>query len=174
MFQKSWKWMAHTYKGISESFWTGHLEWELQMVQLSATRCNYITILWVSLVSFATIVLCVASQVFIVVSVYFIMTQSGNFWIHPCTLQVRILWILYSAHNYKEWSLSPKHTVAVRNGYCFYGNSDTTNSGIMQATLVHCRHKYKASIQSCLKQVSLILPSSWDSRFSLMWRKGNT
>jgi hypothetical protein len=28
--------------------------------------------------------LCVASQrVFIVVSVYFIMTQSGNVWIHP-------------------------------------------------------------------------------------------
>jgi hypothetical protein len=36
-------------------------------------------------VSFATITLCVVSQrVFIVVSVYFIMTQSGNFWINPC------------------------------------------------------------------------------------------
>jgi len=35
-------------------------------------------------VSFTTITLCVASQrVFIVVSVYFVMTQSGNFWIHP-------------------------------------------------------------------------------------------
>jgi hypothetical protein len=35
-------------------------------------------------VSFAAITLCVASQrVFIVVSVYFFMTQSGNFWIHP-------------------------------------------------------------------------------------------
>jgi len=34
-------------------------------------------------VSFAAITLCVASQrVFIVVSVYFVMTQSGNFWIH--------------------------------------------------------------------------------------------
>jgi len=33
--------------------------------------------------SFAAITLCVASQrVFVVVSVYFIMTQSGNFWIH--------------------------------------------------------------------------------------------
>jgi hypothetical protein len=43
------------------------------MIQLSATRCSCIAILWVSLVSFATIILCVASQrVFIVVSVYFV------------------------------------------------------------------------------------------------------
>jgi hypothetical protein len=35
-------------------------------------------------VSFAAITLCVASQqVFIVVSLCFITTQSGNFWIHP-------------------------------------------------------------------------------------------
>jgi hypothetical protein len=35
-------------------------------------------------VSFAAIILCVASQqVFVVVSIYFVMTQSGNFWIHP-------------------------------------------------------------------------------------------
>jgi hypothetical protein len=35
-------------------------------------------------VSFSTLTLCVASRrVFIVVSVYFVMTQSGNFWIHP-------------------------------------------------------------------------------------------
>jgi hypothetical protein len=35
-------------------------------------------------VSFAAITLCVASQrVVIVVSVYFFMTQSGNFWMHP-------------------------------------------------------------------------------------------
>jgi hypothetical protein len=35
-------------------------------------------------VSFATITLCVASKhVFVVV--YFVMTQSGNFWIHPRT-----------------------------------------------------------------------------------------
>jgi hypothetical protein len=32
------------------------------MVQLSATKCRYITILWISLVTFATITLCVASQ----------------------------------------------------------------------------------------------------------------
>jgi hypothetical protein len=58
------------------------------MVQLSATRCSCIAILWVSLVSFAAITLCVGSQrVFIVVSVYFVMTQSGNFWLHHRTVR---------------------------------------------------------------------------------------
>jgi hypothetical protein len=40
----------------------GRLERELKMVQLSATRCSCIAILGVSLVSFAVITLCVASQ----------------------------------------------------------------------------------------------------------------
>jgi hypothetical protein len=59
------------YTRVYPSFWTGHLEWELQMVQLSATRCSCIAILLVSLVSFATITFRVASWVFIVVG-YFI------------------------------------------------------------------------------------------------------
>jgi hypothetical protein len=43
------------------------------MVQLSATRCSCIAILCVSLVSFAAITLCVASQrVLSKVSVYFV------------------------------------------------------------------------------------------------------
>jgi hypothetical protein len=64
------------YEGVSRSFWTDRLERELQMLQLSATRWGFIAILWVSLVSFAAITLCVVSQrVFIVVSIYF--------WIHP-------------------------------------------------------------------------------------------
>jgi hypothetical protein len=59
------------YEGVSKSFRTGSLEREQQMVQLSATRCSFVAILWVSLVSFVVITLCVASQrVFIVV--YFI------------------------------------------------------------------------------------------------------
>jgi hypothetical protein len=71
------------YEGVSRSSGTGPLEQELQMVQLSATRFSCIAILWVSLVNFAAITLCVASQqVILNVSVYFVMTQSGNFWIH--------------------------------------------------------------------------------------------
>jgi hypothetical protein len=49
----------------------------------------------------AAITLCVASQpVFIVISVYFFMTQSGNFWIHPRMLGVvHCLWyISYRGH----------------------------------------------------------------------------
>jgi hypothetical protein len=43
------------------------------MVQLSATRCSCVAILWANLVSFTAITLCVASQrVFIFVSVYFV------------------------------------------------------------------------------------------------------
>jgi hypothetical protein len=63
----------HKYEDVSESFRTGRLERELQMVQLSATRCSCIAILWVGLASFADITLCVASQeVFIVVSTHFV------------------------------------------------------------------------------------------------------
>jgi hypothetical protein len=61
------------YESVSKSFRNGRLERELQMVQLSASRCNCIAILWISLLSFAAIALCV---------VYFVVTQSGNFWIH--------------------------------------------------------------------------------------------
>jgi hypothetical protein len=46
-----------TYEGVSKSFWTGRLERELNMVQLSATRCSCIAILWVSLVSFAALII---------------------------------------------------------------------------------------------------------------------
>jgi hypothetical protein len=50
------------YESVSKSFRTGRLERKLQMVKLSATRCSCFAILWVRLVSFAAITLCVASQ----------------------------------------------------------------------------------------------------------------
>jgi hypothetical protein len=69
------------YEGVSKSLRIGCLERELQMVQLSATRCSCVAILCVSLSNFTAIILCVASQrVFVVIS---LSTQSGNFWIHP-------------------------------------------------------------------------------------------
>jgi hypothetical protein len=52
---------SYMYEGVSNSFWTRHLERELQMVQLSATRLSCISILWVSLVNFVAITLHVAS-----------------------------------------------------------------------------------------------------------------
>jgi hypothetical protein len=62
------------YEGVSKSFRTGCQAQDLQMVQLSATRCSCIAILLVSLVSFAPITRCVASQrvFFVVVFVYFV------------------------------------------------------------------------------------------------------
>jgi hypothetical protein len=70
------------YQGVSKSFRTGSQARELQMVQLFATRCSCIAILWVSLVSFAAITLCVASQRVFIVIVYFVI-DSGNFWTYP-------------------------------------------------------------------------------------------
>jgi hypothetical protein len=61
------------YECVSKSFRTGRLERELQMAELSATRYSCIAILWVNLVSFVAITLCVASQrVITKVSVYFV------------------------------------------------------------------------------------------------------
>jgi hypothetical protein len=63
-----------SYKGISKSFQTGCMEWELQILQLSATKCSCIAVLWISLVSFVAITLCVASQwaFIIIIIVYFV------------------------------------------------------------------------------------------------------
>jgi hypothetical protein len=67
------------YKRVSKSFWIGRLEREMQMVQLSATRYSCIAILWVSLVSFTIITICVGSQrVFIVVNIYFVIDSVRN------------------------------------------------------------------------------------------------
>jgi hypothetical protein len=67
-FLSSFMWRTRMYPKVSG------LERELQMVQFPATRSSCIAILWVSLVSFVAITLCVASQrVFIiVVIVYFV------------------------------------------------------------------------------------------------------
>jgi hypothetical protein len=60
------------YEGVSKSFRTGHLERELQLVQLSATRCSCIAIVWVSEVSFAVITLCIASRRVFTIVVYIV------------------------------------------------------------------------------------------------------
>jgi hypothetical protein len=60
------------YEAVSKSFRTGRLERGLQIVQLSATSCSCIAILWVSLVSFAAISCSVASQRVFIDHVYFV------------------------------------------------------------------------------------------------------
>jgi hypothetical protein len=82
-FSNIFRYVAYITEDVSKSFRTGRLERELQMVQLSASRCICIAILWVSLVSFSVITLCVASQrVFIVV--FFIIDSVRKLWIRPC------------------------------------------------------------------------------------------
>jgi len=69
------------YKGLSKSFRTGILERELQMVQLSSTRCSCISILWVGLVSFAPqpfVLLLNGRLLLLFIS---LSTQSGKFWL---------------------------------------------------------------------------------------------
>jgi hypothetical protein len=111
-------------RGLSKSFRTGRLEWELQMVQLFATRYSCILILWVSLVSFPAIILFVASQlVFIVVSVYLVidsvrnLLDTNNSYVHTTTLCSVLLkhvvpWCLKLESNefmnVRWWYLSPK------------------------------------------------------------------
>jgi hypothetical protein len=109
---------SERYEGVSKSSRTGRLERELQMVQLCATRYRCITILWVSLVSFAAITLCVASQrVFISLS-----TQSGNFWIHPrqCRWQCMKFW--YDAGRL-HWQNMGRFRVAQQGNYHSVNNT---------------------------------------------------
>jgi hypothetical protein len=74
------------YESVSKSFRTGHLERELQMVQLSAIRYSCITILWVSLVSFAAITFCVSSRrMFVVVLLFHYRLSPETFvYTHVC------------------------------------------------------------------------------------------
>jgi len=84
------------YEDVPKSFRTDHLERELQMVKLSATRCSCIAILWVSPASFAVITLCVAFQrVFIVV--YFVIDSVVKLlnmpsYMFPVSQEVLGLW----------------------------------------------------------------------------------
>jgi hypothetical protein len=97
------------YDGISKSFRTGRLEWELQMAQLSATGCNCIAILWVSLVSFAVITFCVASQrVLPRVRVYFIIDSFRKL------LDTSSYVIPNQVTDVSEW-------LGLRNGACAIG-----------------------------------------------------
>jgi hypothetical protein len=57
------------YAVVSKIFRIGRLELELQMVELSATRCSCIAILWASLVNFAAINPIVVSIYFVIDSV---------------------------------------------------------------------------------------------------------
>jgi hypothetical protein len=71
-------------KCVPKSFWTGRLELELQMVQLSAIKFSCIAILWVSLVSYAAITLCVASQL-VFISIIIVIIVVFHYRLSPKT-----------------------------------------------------------------------------------------
>jgi hypothetical protein len=82
--------LYYTYEGVTKSFRTGRLERELQMVQLSTTKCNFIAILWVILVRSATITLCVASRVFTIIVVYFVIDSVRKLLDTPSYISFRL------------------------------------------------------------------------------------
>jgi hypothetical protein len=93
------------FEGVTKSLRTGRLDRELQMVQLSATRCNFNAIMWVSLVSFAAITLCVDSQRVFIVVAYFVIGSVRKFLYTPsymCKFLSRFT--LYSLSNWKTLS----------------------------------------------------------------------
>jgi hypothetical protein len=107
------------YDGVSKSFRTGRLERELQMVQLSATRCSCIAILWLSLVSFAAITLCVASQrVFIVVSTYFVMDSVRKLLDTPSYASRLVLFLI--AECFKRQGIAALHTRSLARCFLFF------------------------------------------------------
>jgi hypothetical protein len=103
------------YEDVYEIFRTDRLERELQMVQLSATWCSFIAILWVSLMSFASVTLCVASQQVFIVAVFLFLYRLSpeTFWYHKIfrrflngtvsTTDVIYLWISWR-YNYARWT----------------------------------------------------------------------
>jgi hypothetical protein len=80
------------------------------MVQFSVTRCSYITIQSVSIVSFAAITLCVASQrVFIVLRVYFVIDSVRKLLVIP-SYDVQILVHISVCFLCEEtWHMAPVH-----------------------------------------------------------------
>jgi len=74
------------------------VERELQVVQLSATRCSCIAILWVSLASFAAITFVLLLNECLLLCAYIsLSTQSGNFWLHlriPTLTPYVFMWYL--------------------------------------------------------------------------------
>jgi hypothetical protein len=89
---------TETYEGVSKSFRTDRLERELQMVQLYATKCSCIIILWVSVVSFASITLCIASQCVFTVVCYFVMESVRKFWIYSRNIIVDSYYSVYQKY----------------------------------------------------------------------------
>jgi len=125
------------YDDVFKSFRTGSLERELQYVQLSATRSSCIAILWISLVSFAALTLCVASQrVFC--------------WIHHRTGRYTLLRI---TSNRSETALTSYYTTNCMGQSPFW-EDDSRSAG--QNSKIHCRVHDSPPMRSIQSQINPI------------------
>jgi hypothetical protein len=106
------------YECLSKSFRTGRrLERELQMVQLSATTCSCIAILWVSLVSFAAVIFCVASRrLFVVCFVFDSVRKLLDTFLYVTILLFSVI-ALYSSVTVFKFCKQLKHALLTDNEY---------------------------------------------------------
>jgi hypothetical protein len=90
----------------SKSSRTSRLERELQMIQLSATRCSCIAILWDSLVSFAAILFVLLLNVclFLFISLWLSSETFGYTLVHPLPIppMLEISGPLFIGRNVRE------------------------------------------------------------------------
>jgi len=136
------------YEGVPKSFWTGRLERELQMVQLSDTRCSCIAILWVRLASFAAITLCVASQrVFIVVSAYFVVYSVRKLLNTP-SYDAIVLHHVTRWFRYHSTMRNVEHCQLTQMAFVFITHS-LSNSDCMEMTL------FNTKIKQCINWVQM-------------------
>jgi hypothetical protein len=91
------------YKGVFGSSRTGRLERELQMVQFSATRCSCIAILWVSLVSFAAMTLCVVLKECLLMFISLWLSPETFGYTLVCVCIFMYVWI-YEGRSQSSWT----------------------------------------------------------------------
>jgi hypothetical protein len=135
----------NAYESVSKSFQTGRLERQLQMVQLSASRCSFIAILWVSIMSFAAITLCVASQpVFIVVGVYFVTDSVRKLWIprtpkHEFSYNFYFIYLIYFCNYNNSFIVSTRNQKFINNRIIIGQNHNllTANKSFENVKLKH-------------------------------------
>jgi hypothetical protein len=173
-------WPSHLFLDVRwciQNFRTGRLKRELQMVQLSATRCSCIAILWVSLASFATITLYVASKrVFIV---YFFIdsvrklldTPSYRAFTGSAPVFMRLVTILkYYFSRRIRWTTGYHTRFQVRSWPLpLTSKIKTSNKSVIIATATHLKMGLEQTAEtSCILNISQVISIGTHS-FGIKW-----
>jgi hypothetical protein len=153
---ETWKNSRKLYERVSKSSRTGHQEQELQMVEVSATRCSCIAILWVSLVNFVAITLCVASQrVFIIVSMYFVMDSVRELLdTHSYSVGAFLQYNFGSRRHAVNWGLGGEHACSEQLCPNYRAPSSDTGTCAMSFPTISQHHRHHMPLlwagRSCL------------------------